>query len=181
MRSPAPGLFGVVSFSLSPGGHRGPADLSRRQEAKYRVSRRRLRGYEAATEARGIPWSEVPVFECPGSGRGLGREAAEALLSASSRPTALICLSDELALGAIDAIREEGLSVPGNVSVVGFDDIPSAGSASPPLTTVNQDHFEKGRAAVGLLTQQMNRTATSAAMSILESPVVIRASTGPPP
>jgi DNA-binding LacI/PurR family transcriptional regulator len=172
--------LGVVSFSLSPGGSAGIADLSRQRSATYRVSRLRLRGYAAAAEARGIPWSEVPVYECPGSGKELGREAAEVLLSMSPRPTALACLSDELALGAIDTALRRGLSVPGDVSVVGFDDVPAAASATPTLTTVNQDHFEKGRAAARLLTEQISGTVTTTSV-VLESPVVIRASTGPPP
>jgi DNA-binding LacI/PurR family transcriptional regulator len=77
--------LGVVSFSLSPGGHTGLADVSRQRTATYPVSRLRLRGYAAAAEARGIRWSGVPVYECSGSGKELGSEAAEALLSASPR------------------------------------------------------------------------------------------------
>ena len=172
--------LGVVSFSLSPGGHTGLADVSRQRAASYPVSRLRLRGYAAAAEARGIRWSGVPVYECSGSGKELGREAAEALLSASQRPTALICLSDELALGAIEAVRGRGLSVPAHVSVVGFDNIPAGAYATPTLTTVDQDHFEKGLAAARLLTDQINGTVTPSNL-ILGSPVVRRASTGPPP
>jgi DNA-binding LacI/PurR family transcriptional regulator len=171
--------LGVVSFSLSPGGHTGLADVSRQRAATYPVSRLRLRGYAAAAEARGIRWSGVPVYECSGSGKELGSEAAEALLSASPRPTALICLSDELALGAIEAVRGRGLSVPAHVSVVGFDNIPAGAYATPTLTTVDQDHFGKGLAAARLLTDQINGTVTPSTL-ILESPVVRRASTGRP-
>ncbi|MDQ3662281.1 MAG: substrate-binding domain-containing protein, partial [Actinomycetota bacterium] len=86
-----------------------------------------------------------------------GSEAAETLLSLVPQPTALVCLSDELALGAAEAIKKSGLSVPRDVSVVGFDNVPAAAS-TPGLTTVNQDHFEKGRAAARLLTEQMSGT-----------------------
>ena len=122
----------------------------------------------------------MPVFECPGSAGELGREAAEVLLSVSPRPTAFICSSDELAFGVMEAIQEGGLAVPDDVSVVGFDNVPAAAYAMPGLTTVNQDHFEKGCAAARLLTEQVRGTATTSTL-ILESPVVRRASTGPPP
>jgi DNA-binding LacI/PurR family transcriptional regulator len=171
--------IGVVSFALSPGGYVGIADVSRQQAASYRVSRRRLRGYAAAAERRGVPWSDVAVCECPGSTRQLGGRAAEVLLSSRPRPTAIIGLSDELALGAMDAIHRRGLSVPRDVSVIGFDDIPAAAHATPALTTVSQNHFEKGRVAARLLTEQL-RGAEATSPHILESRVVVRASTGPP-
>lgn len=122
----------------------------------------------------------MPVFECPGSARELGSEAAETLLSLVPQPTALVCLSDELALGAAEAIKKSGLSVPRDVSVVGFDNVPAVAYATPGLTTVNQDHFEKGRAAARLLTEQKSGTVAPSTW-ILESPVVTRASTGAPP
>ncbi len=122
----------------------------------------------------------MPVFECPGSARELGSEAAETLLSLVPQPTALVCLSDELALGAAEAIKKSGLSVPRDVSVVGFDNVPAAAYATPGLTTVNQDHFEKGRAAARLLTEQMSGTVAPSTC-ILDAPVVTRASTGAPP
>jgi DNA-binding LacI/PurR family transcriptional regulator len=172
--------IGVVSFSLSPGARVRIADVSRQLAAAYRVTRLRLRGYASAAERRGIPWSDVRVCECPGSSRALGHQAAEVLLSLSPRPTAVVGLSDELALGAIDAIQGRGLFVPGDVSVVGFDDVPAAAYASPALTTVNQDHFEKGRVAAELLAKQ-SRGAEAPNAHILESRVVVRASTAPPP
>jgi DNA-binding LacI/PurR family transcriptional regulator len=169
----------VVSFSLSADGHAGLAGAARQAGAAYRVSRERLRGYAAAADARGIEWSEVPVFECAGSSQELGREAAAALLRSDPRPTAIIALSDELALGAMEAVRQHGLSVPQDVSIVGFDDVPAAAPATPGLTTVTQDHFEKGSAAARLLTEQLQGAQTNDIN--LESELMIRASTGPAP
>ena len=80
----------------------------------------------------------------------MGRRAAEALLALVPRPTALLCFSDRLALGAMDAARQLGLSVPGDLSVVGFDDAPVIARAAS-LTTVRQDHVGKGRAAGEML------------------------------
>jgi DNA-binding LacI/PurR family transcriptional regulator len=169
----------VVSFSLSPGGHVGPADAARQEATAYRVSRERLQGYAAAAEARGIESSQVPVYECLGSGRELGAQAAGALLQLEPRPTAIIATSDELALGAMEAAQRKGLSVPEDISIVGFDDVPAAAHATPSLTTVRQDHFEKGSAAARLLTEQLR--GAEAVDAYLESRLVIRASTGAPP
>jgi DNA-binding LacI/PurR family transcriptional regulator len=169
----------VVSFSLSADGRAGLASAARQKAAAYRVTRQRLRGYAAAARARGVDWSSVPVYECLGSGRQLGREAAAVLLQLDTRPTAIIALSDELALGAMEAVQQFGLSVPEGVSIVGFDDVADAAHATPGLTTVRQDHLEKGAAAARLLAAQLR--GAEANEIHLESELVIRASTGPPP
>jgi len=167
----------VVSFSLSPGGYVGRADLARQERAGYRVTRLRLRGYAAAVRERGLAWADVPVYECFGSGREQGRRGAANLLELKPRPTAIIALSDELALGAMDAVEQRGLSVPGDVSVVGFDDVPSAAEGAPALTTITQDHFAKGSAAARLLMEQL-RGAEADEVRV-PSRLVVRGSTGP--
>ena len=100
-------------------------------------------------------------------------------LSASPPPTALVCLSDQLALGALAAARERRLSVPGDVSIAGFDDIPEAARTSPPLTTVHQPHAEKGRLATRLLLDQL--AGRRVASRVLPTRLVIRGSSGPAP
>ncbi|QFZ17164.1 LacI family DNA-binding transcriptional regulator [Saccharothrix syringae] len=132
--------FGVVTFALHPDGHSGPVSAERLESAPFRVTRDRLRGYLAVVGAQ-------PVWECARSSRELGRAGARELLSASPRPTALLCASDELAFGALQAVRDLGLRVPADVSVIGFDDVPAAEHADPPLTTVRQPLTEKGRRA----------------------------------
>jgi DNA-binding LacI/PurR family transcriptional regulator len=171
--------LGVVSFSLSPGGHVGFADAARQDAAAYRVTRERLRAYAAAARARGVDWASVPVYECLGSGRECGREAAVVLLQSNPRPTAIIALSDELAFGAMEAAQRQGLSIPEDVSIVGFDDVPAAAHAAPGLTTVRQGHYEKGSAAARLLMEELQGAETNDIY--LDSELVIRASTGPPP
>jgi DNA-binding LacI/PurR family transcriptional regulator len=168
--------FGVVSFGLSRDGRKGIAGLERQRSSLYRVSRARLEGYNAGLSRAGIPWSGVPVFECPGSSRPLGREAAVVLLSRSPRPTALLATSDQLALGAIEGAEEVGLTVPGDLSVVGFDDIPEAASSDPPLTTVCQDHAEKGRLAVRMLISRL-RGQSAGSPEPLASRLVVRETT----
>jgi DNA-binding LacI/PurR family transcriptional regulator len=172
--------FAIVSFGLSPDGHQGIADSDRQERTTFRVSRMRLRGYRAALEAAGLPWSGVPVYECQGSTKDLGYRAAEALFRSEQEPTAILTLSDQLALGAVEWMTERRIPVPQEVSVVGFDDIPAAASAGPPLTTVHQDHAEKGRLAGRLLVSQLqDEDAPSAGP--LATYLVVRGSTAPSP
>ena len=171
--------FGVVSFALSPDGGEGLADLGRQGRAAFSVSRARLRGYRGALEDTGLPWSDVPVYECPGSTAVLGHRAAGTLLHSKQRPTAVLCTSDQLALGVLAEAKEIGLSVPEDLSVVGFDGVPPGKSADPPLTTVLQDHGEKGSLAGRLLVSLLRGEAGSG-IERLPTRLVIRASTAPP-
>jgi DNA-binding LacI/PurR family transcriptional regulator len=90
-----------VSFGLSPDGHEGVADSDRQERTAFHVSRMRLRGYRAALEEAGLPWSGVPVYECQGSAKELGCRAVEALFRSQQEPTAILALSYQLALGAM--------------------------------------------------------------------------------
>ena len=171
--------FAVVSFALSPDVRDGLANPTRQEEAAFRVSRMRLRGYRTALEEAGLPWSKVPVYECPGSSGEYGLGAAAALLSSEHGPTAILVTSDRLALGVIAWSAQSGLCVPGDVSVVGFDDIPTAATADPPLTTVRQDHTEKGLLAGRMLISRL-RKEDPPNTGPLETSLVVRGSTAPP-
>ncbi len=171
--------FAVVSFALSPDVRDGIANPRRQEQAAFRVSRLRLRGYRAALEDAGLLWSKVPVYECPGSSIEFGQRAAEALLSPEHRPTAILASSDKLALGVIAWATEQRLSVPEDLSVVGFDDIPAAASANPPLTTVHQDHAEKGLLAGRMLIAQLRDKGLPGTGS-LPTDLVVRGSTSVP-
>jgi DNA-binding LacI/PurR family transcriptional regulator len=170
--------FAIVSFALSPDGRDGIANPVRQRQAAFRVSGLRLRGYRAALEDAGLLWSKVPVYECPGSSKELGQGAAEALLSPEHRPTAILASSDQLALGVIAWATEQGLSVPEDLSVAGFDDIPAAVGADPPLTTVHQDHAEKGLLAGRMLVSQLRKEDGPSAGPLATS-LVVRGSTSP--
>jgi DNA-binding LacI/PurR family transcriptional regulator len=142
------------------------------------VSRTRLAGYARALEHAGVSWADVPVLECAGSVRAAGRAAAGQLLAGAAPPTAILATSDVLALGVLDAAAAAQLSVPGDLSVVGFDDVPAAAAAG--LTTIRPDHHAKGRAAGELLLAELRgqRTPRPAA---LPHALVVRASSGPAP
>jgi len=170
--------FAIVSFGLSPDGREGIADSDRQERTAFHVSRMRLRGYRAALEDTGLPWAEMPVYECPGSTKELGYRAVEALFRSEQEPTAILALSDQLALGAIAWMTERRISVPEDVSVVGFDDIPAAAGADPPLTTVHQDHAEKGTLAGRMLVSQLHEEDAPSA-GPLATRLMVRGSTSP--
>ncbi|HVO41435.1 MAG TPA: substrate-binding domain-containing protein [Aggregatilineales bacterium] len=106
-----------------------------------------------------------------------GYEAAYRLCSAGIRFTALVVGNDQMALGAIRALRECGQRVPDDISVVGFDDIPEAAYFDPPLTTVRQDFAAMGQQAVAYLVQIINDPHTPAHQKLLFPKFIERSST----
>ncbi|MET0769869.1 MAG: substrate-binding domain-containing protein [Solirubrobacteraceae bacterium] len=141
-------------------------DGARIADGYYRVSRERIAGY---FEGLG---GAVTVYETIENEPAAGGRGAEALLALSPRPTALLCASDQLALGAIEVIRAAGLEVPGDVAVIGYDDVPDAARAG--LTTVHQPLLEKGREAGRLLLEPNTEREV-----ILPVELVVRGSTDP--
>ncbi|MBN1138512.1 MAG: LacI family DNA-binding transcriptional regulator [Anaerolineae bacterium] len=110
----------------------------------------RLAGYRQALAEVGIPFD--PALVAPGTGRSDGGELALSLLCAlQSPPTAVFCYNDVTAIGLIHAALQVGLSVPGDLAVVGFDDIPFASYIHPPLTTIAQPKLEMGKSAVEMV------------------------------
>ncbi|WP_344980466.1 LacI family DNA-binding transcriptional regulator [Streptosporangium fragile] len=93
--------------------------------------------------------------------------------------TGVICASDVMALGAIRAARRAGLTVPGDVSVIGYDDSALMNCTDPPLTTLRQPIDAMGRAVVDLLVAQIDKALVSADELLFEPELVVRASTGP--
>jgi DNA-binding LacI/PurR family transcriptional regulator len=132
---------------------------------------------EALAEA-GIDLAEDSIAVGSASIDG-GNEAFDRLWDAGRRPTAVLAMSDAMAIGAIRAIHQRGLSVPGEISVVGFDDVDLAASTDPPLTTVHQPVKGKGDAAVRLLLSVMEGGHSAPVHRRLETRLVIRSSTGP--
>ncbi|HEY7618810.1 MAG TPA: LacI family DNA-binding transcriptional regulator [Solirubrobacteraceae bacterium] len=132
----------------------------------------RLIGWREALAPAGVDWSSVPVASAPGSDAETGYLAGAQLLDRADRPTAIICLSDVLALGVMRAAAERGVRVPQDLSVVGYDDISDARTAA--LTTVWQPHAAKGEEAVRLLGDGGDNV-------VLPTRLVVRASSGPVP
>jgi DNA-binding LacI/PurR family transcriptional regulator len=142
------------------------------------VPQMRFQGYRTALESAGLSWRDVQIHECVDNSEADGAAAMQALLAVSPRPTAVLCITDRLALGAIAAVQQAGLDVPGDVSIVGFDDIPAAAHADPPLTTVRQAHRKKGRLA-GQVLLALLRGEPVAELEPLPVQLVVRGSTGP--
>jgi len=106
-----------------------------------------------------------------------GLAEAAALLDAAPRPTALFCFSDEMAMGALEAVRRRGLRCPQDVSLVGFDDIRFAQYLDPPLTTISQPMDEIGHQVVRLLLDVLSGRAQALQHVTLPHRLVVRAST----
>ncbi|WUF51508.1 LacI family transcriptional regulator [Streptomyces sp. NBC_00483] len=109
----------------------------------------RAAGYRSALEAAGLPVDPDATVRGPLTREG-GQAAARALLGRPDRPTAIVTANDMQALGVYQAAREAGLRVPQDLSVVGFDDMPVAVWADPPLTTVRQPLDEMAASATEL-------------------------------
>jgi DNA-binding LacI/PurR family transcriptional regulator len=169
--------FGHRSFGVVIG-YDNPATTAREAEenAEYHVHAERLAGLREALVAAGVDWATVPVATGPGDSREAGRIAGRALLDRADPPTAVLALTDMLALGVLDVAKERGIEVPRRLSVTGFDDIPEAALAAPSLTTVRQSHVTKGAEAVRLLLDQSAPNAV-----LLPTELVPRASTATAP
>lgn len=103
----------------------------------------RLAGYRDAFTEAGLSFDAAPYVDGQFSVES-GYQAADILLRQTPRPTALLCLNDRMAMGAIQRAVSLGLRVPADVSVIGFDDIPRAAYFAPPLTTVRQPALNMG-------------------------------------
>jgi DNA-binding LacI/PurR family transcriptional regulator len=162
----------VLSFvtALGPGG-----------SLELDLSAERLEGYkEGLAEA----WDAGLVRTVRPNAPEPARDATAELLRAPDPPTAILAMSDILAIGALEAAAEEGVTVPEELSVVGFDDSPVALHATPPLTTVAQPHEEKGRLAARWLMEEVERVQRpeeGRRRAILPTELVVRESTAPAP
>jgi DNA-binding LacI/PurR family transcriptional regulator len=141
------------------------------------LSVERLEGYE---EGLGEMWDPALVRTCRPNAAEPARKATIDLLRATDAPTAILAMSDIFALGALDGAIEVGVSVPSELSVVGFDDSPAAPHAIPPLTTVAQPQEEKGRLAARWLMDEIEHGGAPRAQhkrAILPTELVVREST----
>ena len=155
--------------------HRDPAKPGR---PSYRVTRERLGGYRAAVGAATAPH----VYEVALNHPDQGHRAALALLQSTPRPTALLAMSDQLAVGALAAARELNLRVPGDLSVVGWDDSAGARSSDPPLTTIRQSLHDQGHTCARLLiSATQGEVASDELVHLAPWQLVARGSTAPPP
>lgn len=141
------------------------------------ISRDRLEGAQAVAAAHGA--SDLLAVALGDFSIESGAREARALLTAEQPPTAIFCFGDEMAMGALGAVRELGLSCPGDVSVVGFDDIRYSSFVTPALTTISQPMEQIGREAVRLLLDVLSGKIAEPLSITLPHGLVVRESSGP--
>ncbi len=142
-------------------------------------SPRRKRGYEKEMKARGLE-RHMRVISGDFTEEG-GAKAMTELLAVESRPTAVFAPNDQAALGAMEVIDNAGLDIPGDISLVGFDDLTLAGLHRVSLTTVGQPRMDLGRQAMALLIERLDDGREEASHVTVPPNLVIRSTTGPPP
>jgi Periplasmic binding protein-like domain len=146
-------------------------------EFGFSASRERLAGYRQALAAAEVEAREDMLVAATYGIDG-GAEAMEQLLSGDVLPTSVFAEYDELAIGAMRTLSRAGISVPGQVSVVGFDDHEMA--AVVDLTTVAQPVYEQGTVAAGLLLDALSGQLAGPESVVMPTRLLIRGSTGPP-
>jgi LacI family transcriptional regulator len=189
MNVPSPDIVSVGSTNFRGGqsaaqhlvdlGHRRIGYLGGRAAAE--CSQARLAGFRSALERSGVTLPEEFVHSTMDFHYEDGLRGAPRLLSLSQRPTAIFAASDELARGAIEAARSVGISVPDDLSIVGFDDTEIARIASPPLTTVRQPLQEMGAVALRTALRLVAGQKIDSNHVELATELVVRASTAPAP
>lgn len=151
-------------------------DIQMERIQHYGVLQERWSGYRMALEESGIAYDPSLMIQYPTSVEG-GYRAAE-WLNQHDDVTAIFSFSDISAMGILKGLKESGRKVPGEVSVIGFDDLFMSGYTHPPLTTVSQNIQVKGMAAVSLLYNQMDRVSEFSRKVVLPVELMIRETTG---
>jgi len=170
--------IGVLSLRLSAHDRPGIASLDVQAGSTSHVARSRLAGAADALRAVGTDWRDVLVVRSTISSVAEGRTATRVLLDNAPAVTAVLALSDSLALGALAEARGRGLTVPVDLSVIGVDD--TAPEAAQ-LTTIRQPHREKGRTATEMLIRSIDERPAPLPPRLLRTELVVRGTTAAPP
>jgi DNA-binding LacI/PurR family transcriptional regulator len=159
-------------------GHKHIAIIS--SENDYISTSLRLKGYKDTLTKHGIaPNDDYIIYASRDYSFKSGKVKAKELLGVSPRPTAIFCISDTLALGAITAAKELGMRVPEDVTVIGFDDVEHTTMFHPYITTVAQPCYELGKQSANLLYAEMSQRRDIPRQVILEHKLIIRESSSP--
>lgn len=166
----------LLAHRMTPTTASGPLPPDEVATATVRVSRERVDESVRALAAAGL--APEAIWVAGRSDERAGRLATGELLDAHPDVTAVVCTTDQLAIGAMRAASDRGLRVPADVSITGFDDVPDAARCDPPLTTVRQPIVDKGRAAARLLLDEVSSGVPRRMQLPIE--LVVRSSTAPP-
>ncbi len=154
-------------------GHKHIAFIN--SDKKYLYARQREAGYKKALEEHGIPLNKTYIRYTQQLSFESGQRAMRSLLSEKDRPTAVFSVSDLLAIGALKEIHAQGLQVPNDIAVVGFDNIDFANMTHPTLTTVEQPMYKMGTIAAQMLIDKIKGEEVESV--VLDHELVIREST----
>jgi DNA-binding LacI/PurR family transcriptional regulator len=166
----------VLAHRLTDIPEQRPVTADEMATAAVRVVRQRYAGY---VEGLGAGVTVAGWWEAGELTTDAGREAATELFGAHPDVTAIICTTDQLAIGACQALERLGVSVPTDVSVCGYDDIPRASTWSPQLTTMRQPLLDKGRIAAGMLLDTLDGNPPEQTRIELPIELIVRESTAP--
>ncbi|MBN1937257.1 MAG: LacI family DNA-binding transcriptional regulator [Anaerolineae bacterium] len=171
------GAYQLVQYLLSLG-HRRIAVLSGPKEIS--TAKDRIAGYCRALTEMGLEirtdWIRYGEFE-----RASGHEMTQQVLAISPRPTALFAANNFIAIGALSALHDAGLTVPEDMSMVAFDDLANGQVVEPFLTVADQPAYEMGKQAAELLLARLSGSALGGCQEILlPVKVIVRRSSGPP-
>ena len=170
----------VIVSHLTGLGHRRIGMITH-ADPVYVASRRRLMGYTRALEAAGIPM-DTDIVRYADFSESSGYQQMKDLLGKAPDITAVFCGNDVVAYGAMQAILQSGRSIPGDISLTGFDDDYMSRFLNPALTTMVLPAAGLGAAAIELVTKRMNSGAgPKPDRRVLSTHIAIRASTAPPP
>ncbi len=170
-------VFGAMQHLVGLGHRRiamvgGPIRVSTASE--------RQAGYVRGLESAGLPFDPELIvtadFRAP-----LARELVRELMSRDVRPSAIFTVNNLATLGTLQALRELALRVPDDVSVCGFDDLLAGELLDPPLTAIDQPTYDLGQRAIDLLVRRITTPDASVESVVLDTTLLIRASTGPAP
>jgi DNA-binding LacI/PurR family transcriptional regulator len=146
------GVFNAINY-LCTLGHKRIGFIAGMLDSD--VGKNRLIGYKSALISHGIDVDQELIYKGNYFYKS-GESGANYLLSLNKPPTAIMCSNDQMAVGVIKSIREKGLSVPDDISVIGFDDIGVASLVHPPLTTVAAPIKKIAKRSVNLLISLLN-------------------------
>ncbi|AGV11178.1 TPA: substrate-binding domain-containing protein [Haemophilus influenzae] len=167
----------LATKALIDAGHRKIGIIT--GNLKKSVAQNRLQGYKNALSEAKIAlnphWIVESHFDFEGGVLGI-----QSLLTQSSRPTAVFCCSDTIAVGAYQAIQQQGLRIPQDLSIMGYDDIELARYLSPPLSTICQPKAELGKLAVEALLQRIKNPNENYRTLVLEPTCILRGSISTP-
>ncbi len=174
----------IMNLVLAQGHHDiviiGLRDVSYEKSAPDSIQKARLAGYQDAMQAYGLsltsPSVTIHTSECT---LEEGRLLARRILESEQRPTCVVCMSDIVAIGCLLQFTDMGISVPQDISIVGFDNIVESSYMIPPLTTIGQPASEKGRKAAEMLFSIIKKEPVSNHHVVIPYQVLERESLGP--